>query len=35
MPDISQLSINLATVRERYKLSEALDAVARHGIPAV
>ncbi len=35
MPDISQLSINLATVRERYKITEALDGVARHGIPAV
>ncbi len=33
--DISRLSINLATVRERYKITEALDAVARHGIPAV
>ena len=35
MPDISQLSINTATVRGRYKLDEILDAVARHGIPAV
>ncbi len=35
MPDISQLSINLATVRERNTITEALDAVARHGIPAV
>ena len=35
MPDISRLSINLATVRQRYSITEALDAVARHGIPAV
>ncbi len=35
MPDVAQLSINLATVRERYKIGEALDAAARHGIPAV
>ena len=35
MPDISQLSINLATIRERCTISEALDLVARLGIPAV
>jgi sugar phosphate isomerase/epimerase len=35
MPDISQLSINLATVRERCTISEALEAVARAGVPAV
>lgn len=35
MPDISCLSINLATLRERFTITEALDAVARHGIPAV
>jgi len=35
MPDISQLSINTATLRGRYKLNEILDGVARHGIPAV
>ncbi|MCB9946037.1 MAG: sugar phosphate isomerase/epimerase [Geminicoccaceae bacterium] len=35
MPETSQLSINLATVRARYEIGEILDAVARHGIPAV
>ncbi len=35
MPDISQLSINTATVRARYSLPEILEAVARNGIPAV
>lgn len=35
MPDISKLSINLATVRERWTLPEALEGVARHGIPGV
>ena len=35
MPGISQLSINLATIRERSTISEALDLVARLGIPAV
>ncbi len=34
-PDMSRLAINLATVRQRYTLTEALDAVARHGITAV
>lgn len=35
MPETARLSINLATVRERYGIAEALEAVARHGIPAV
>ena len=35
MPDIAQLSINLATIRERCTISEALDLVARLDIPAV
>jgi len=35
MPSISKLSINLATIRERSTISEALDLVARLGIPAV
>ncbi|MGL4309821.1 MAG: sugar phosphate isomerase/epimerase family protein [Paracoccaceae bacterium] len=35
MPDISQLSINLATVRQQWGLIEALEGVARAGIPAV
>ena len=35
MPDIAQLSINLATIRERCNISEALDLVARLDIPAV
>ena len=35
IPGISQLSINLATIRERSTISEALDLVARLGIPAV
>ena len=35
MPDIDQLSINLATIRERHTISEALDLVARLDIPAV
>ena len=35
MPDIAQLSINLATIRERHTISEALDLVARLDIPAV
>ncbi len=35
MPDISRLAINLATMRERYSFTEAIEAVARHGIPAI
>lgn len=35
MPDVSQLSINLATVRQQWGLIEALEGVARAGIPAV
>ena len=35
MPDISRLSINLATLRGRCTITEALDAVARNGVPAV
>jgi len=35
MPDIAQLSINLATVRQQWGLIEALEGVARAGIPAV
>jgi len=35
VPEISQISTNTATVRDRYRLDEILDAVARHGIPAV
>jgi sugar phosphate isomerase/epimerase len=35
MPDIARLSINLATVRERWTMAEALEGCARHGIPAV
>ncbi len=35
MPDISQLSINLATVRMQAGLVELVDACARAGVPAV
>lgn len=35
MPDISQLSINLATVRQQWGLIEAMEGVARAGIPAI
>jgi len=35
MPAISQLSINLATVREQWGLRQAVEGCARHGIPAV
>ncbi len=35
MPETAQLSINLATVRQQWGLIEALEGVARAGIPAV
>jgi sugar phosphate isomerase/epimerase len=35
MPDVSGLSINLATVRKKWDLLQALEGVARAGIPAV
>lgn len=35
MPDISQLSINLATVRQQWDLRQAVEGCAAAGIPAV
>lgn len=35
MPDIGQLSINLATVRKQWDLLQAVDGLARHGIPGI
>lgn len=35
MPDIAQLSINLATVRKQWNLLQAMEGVARAGIPAI
>jgi sugar phosphate isomerase/epimerase len=35
MPEITQLSINLATIRKRCSITEALEVVARNGVPAV
>jgi sugar phosphate isomerase/epimerase len=35
MPDTSRLSINLATVRKQWDLLQAMEGVARAGIPAV
>lgn len=35
MPDASQLSINLATVREQWDLRPAVEGCARAGIRAV
>jgi sugar phosphate isomerase/epimerase len=35
MPDISRLSINLATLRQTATVAQMLDAIARHSIPAI